>query len=179
MLITAYGKQSSTRSTWLSAKLREFSVAASPHGRRARRALSSSWRTRRMYGAQLHGRPCVLKMRSKHSAFKECTACQDLRLKLKNALKRRLNIVTISAIKAEIQLLMYNLRFDKQRQKHKQTHTQRSTCRLYDARSTAECAACDGSCCRHSHALPSAASVAWLLANFAYIVDSDSGFDKW
>eukprot|EP00962_Isochrysis_galbana_P005536 scaffold1498_cov129-Isochrysis_galbana.AAC.3 len=38
---------------------------------------------------------------------------------------------------------------------------------LQTLRCTAECAACDGSCCRHSHALPSAASVAWLLANFA------------
>lgn len=38
------------------------------------------------YGSELGGRPCVLKMRSKHSAFKECSICQDLRLKLKNAL---------------------------------------------------------------------------------------------
>lgn len=57
-----------------------------------------------VYGTLLKGKPCVLKMRSKHSAFKECTACQDLRLKYKNALKQRLGELIITNIKLEIRV---------------------------------------------------------------------------
>jgi len=37
------------------------------------------------------GPPCQLKMRSKHSVFKECTRCQFLRLDYRNALKQKLD----------------------------------------------------------------------------------------
>lgn len=55
------------------------------------------------YGDELNGRPCVLKMRSSHSAFKECTDCQDLRLMYRNALRNRVGTWRIEEIKAEIQ----------------------------------------------------------------------------